>query len=64
VRLKYNFVDEPYFEGHEMILVTMYNYVYEVDEEGDYEILLDKYRDKALSEAAYDFIKEYADTMY
>ena len=65
--LYYDFVDEPYREGAEIIEVTMYNFPFEVYVEDTYksvEELYREYRPAALELAAYNWMKEYADTTF
>ena len=63
-RLHYNFRDKHYREGADTVPIYEPDFIYEVDEDGDYEELKIKYYQEALEEAAYKTMYEYADTMY
>jgi len=52
MKLVYNF-DDYIINGCEMIPVKIDNFVYEVDEVGDEQVLKEKYYKKALELAAY-----------
>ena len=61
--LHYNFYNVHYQDGHESIPVYMSDYEFEVEDDSDLneEELKNKYYNKALEEAAYKTMCEYAD---
>ena len=60
MELHYDFSHSHYMLGRERIPVSYSDYIYHIDEDGDYEILKKKYYQEALETAAYKYISEYA----
>ena len=62
--LHYDFSDEHYQEAMDSIPIHESDFIYEVEEDGDYEELKKKYYQEALECAAYKTMCEYADMYY
>lgn len=65
--LEYDFSNAYYRDGKDVIPIHYKHFVYKVDdmfEDKDINTLLDKYIDKAMEEAAYKTMCEYADSMF
>ena len=65
--LYYDFIDEPYREGTDIVEVTMYDFPFEVYTEDSYKSLEEIYKEcrpAALELAAYKWMKEYADATF